>query len=522
MTEAVWTVAVDLNADEDFADANEDLSAYVLAAEWQIGFVEPYQVIARDSSLRLTLRNSDKRFSPENASSALYPNFTRGRALRIQSTFQAVTRTMILGWLGPIRPEPDTRGARRTEVEGEGYFTRAMRAEIALPVQQSKTADQVIDAILQNSILYPPGFGGRWLLGEAGHSELGENTILGALTDYLNAETGKTTFDYIGDQWSRGVSVYGALRDTAGREYGRLFVDRAGTVRFWNRHHFLVNLTVAAIFTDSMSGIEYTYGDDLVNIAKVRARPRKVGASPETLGQIDQAVKINALSTAQVTFRYGDQTSGAKIAGQNALAPVAGTDFTANSAEDGSGTDYTGSVSAAITKEQAASCTVTFTSTAVVPVWIQSGAKVRGTRVTDWGEIEKVVQDDTSVAAYDRQVFNYEHEMDNADDAEGLAYLFVAERKNPRGVVRSMTLDARRSDALMTQCLTRTIGDRITITESQTGVSADYFIIGERHQVEAKQYVVTWYLEPAIIHAFWVLGEAGYSELGETTVLGPA
>jgi hypothetical protein len=65
---------------------------------------------------------------------------------------------------------------------------------------------------------------------------------------------------------------------------------------------------------------------------------------------------------------------------------------------------------------------------------------------------------------------------------------------------------------------------RLTITETQTAHNADYFIIGEEHVISdaLTKHVTTWYLEPANSARYWVLGVAGYSEVGSTTKVGPS
>ena len=522
MVDATWTYEIDLTRDGDFADSSEDVTSNVLEIEWQLGFSDAYDPVSRTATLSMVLNNSDKRYSPENAGSPIYGNFTNGRVVRVQSTYNSTTRTHFLGWITSIQPEFDQYGTRRTVVEAEGFWSRASRAEVFIPVQEGKTADQVIETILSNASIYPPGFTGRFLLGIVGHSELEENTILGAVSDYLSAETGKTTFNYIGDQWHDGVSVMGAIRDVVGREYGRLYIDRDGVIQFWNRHHLIKDVVSDATFNDTMVQMEYEYGQNVINKAIVTARPRLVGASAEQLGQLDKATKIEANSTRTITFRYADQSAGTRISGKDAVTPAQTTDFTAAENEDGTGTDYTTSVTASINNEYATRSEVIFTNAASVDVWLQPGAQIRGTKITDWGEIDAVSQDDDSIADYGRQEFRYRFTVDSLDEAENLAAYLENSGKDPRGNAKSMTLRPQASDALMTQALTRTIGDRTTVTETQTAISQDYFIIGEIFSHDTNDLLeTTFLLEPADPQTYFLLGKTGYAELEQNSRLGP-
>ena len=516
-------VAVDLNRSGTFADSNEDITGYVKSIEWQNGFAQPFDVIARDTTMQMVLNNADRRFSPEKTDGALGKNFTRGRVLRVSTSYGGSAFTMLYAWMGVIRPVAGKYLERGAEVETEGYMARAQKAEVFISVQSSKTADQVIGTVLEQTNIYPPGFTGRWLLGIVGFGELGENTILGATSDYLDAEAGKSTFVFAGDNWADGVSVYGALQELSGREFGRLYLDRSGIINFWNRHHLILATTVSASFNDTMQGIAYEYGEDVINRVIIQARPRLVSASGQTLGQTDRAFKVKASGSSLVAFRYADQSSGAKISGCAAISPSRNADFTGNAASDGSGADNTSLISTCIINQYATRTEVMFANADTADLWVGSGAKIRGTKITDWGQVDVVRQDDASIALYGRQSWSYPYAMDNIPDASGLVDYMADLRREPRGRVIAMTFTPRTSSALMTQAMQRTIGDRIAITETQTNTAADYFIIAEIHKfyLGAFVYTVTWLLERADTNQYWVLGTTGFGELGETTYLGP-
>ena len=525
MTDPTWIVAVDLNGDGDYSDADENISAYMMAMNFQNGFGDQFAPVARDNTATIILKNDSKRFSPESAS-VFSADWTRGKRIRIQSTDPTgpTTRTMYVGWIDQIIPTPGTRAARTCTVRCASYLDRLQTIEAFVPIQESKTADQVIDAIVNNAGVFPPGIGARWILGIVGRSELGETTHLGSVVDWLTAEVGKTTFNYIGDRWGDGVSVLAAFRDTMLREAGRLYVDRSGIVQFRNRHSLILDTTSDQTFDETMSGLDYSFGDRVFNAVTVRANPRKVGAAPEALARLDRATKIEAANpTKIITFRYKELTAGgARIGGRNAIAPVATTDYTANAAENGSGADLTGNISAKITKESSTGCEVTYTSTAAVDAWLQSGFQIRGTAIRDYGRVSATRQIDSSVDAYGFIPYTYPGEMDNISDAEGMADFIASRDAVPKGISKTVKIEPRRNATMLTAGLARTIFDRITLIEPQTGMSKDYFIISERHAISrGKKYSVTWGIEPAESNRYWILGVAGFSELGETTWAGP-
>jgi hypothetical protein len=92
-------------------------------------------------------------------------------------------------------------------------------------------------------------------------------------------------------------------------------------------------------------------------------------------------------------------------------------------------------------------------------------------------------------------------------------------RKAPRGAVSALTVvsHGRNGGGQHAHQLARTIGDTITVKETQTAHDADYVIIGEAHELthSATLWKTTWYLEPLP----WKRGDADRGKLGQTTVL---
>ncbi len=496
----------------DGADAYD----YVRAAAWSIGFGQPFAPMADVSQLSLTLRNTDRRFSPENSQSPYYPNVTFGRMMAVYSIYNGARQIMFRGWINAIQPAADQYGERTVQMEIVGFLDRVQNAEAFVPLQREVTADEVIEQIVESAQILPPKATESWQLGM---QSLGVDTWISDGSDWVNAETGVHTINVIGDQWRNGVSAFGALRDTAGREGGRLHVDRDGVIQFWNRNHLLLDTTVKGEFDNTMAEMDYAYGDLFINKAVVTARPRTLGTTNETLGTLERATKLAAGESKEISFRYSDPDTGANVAGENAVAPQQTTDFTAAENEDGTGTDYTTSVTAAIVDEAATRTTVEFSNTAGVDVWLQPGAQIRGIKLTDYGAVDVESVDNDSITEFGPRFFSYPFEMDDVAVAENMADFLLAERQGPRGRIVSMSLAAL-DPALTEEALARTVGDRIRVVENQTDINANVFIIAEQHAIkENGDWTVTWLLEPASVNQYWQLGETDLGELGEYTYL---
>ena len=509
----VMTIAahIDLNDDGDYGDAYENVSDRLIEAEWELGLDNAFDIVGRDGTARLVVDNEDRRFSPEYASSPIYPNLTVDRPVRIQTTKDGTTRTMQVGWLAAVNPAPVRGGPMTTELMCDGWMGRAANVlPLTTRLMTDVTTDAALLQIIQSGALYPPGFANAWRLG---YGRLGHTTRLSSVSAYFNYEAGRATLGIVGD-WGNEMSLLGAIRDVVGREGGGVFfTDRGGNLVFWNSAHFPMDTVSDATFSGTMQEIDYRYGEQVFNYIVVPVHTKKIGVSPEVLGNSQKALKVPAGGTAQATIRYADPDAGVKVGGQNAIAPVGSTDFTAKT-EEAAGADNTSSVTAAVTNETGSSATITFTNIAPMDLWVQSGYQVRGTKITDYGQQEKKATTGAKV----RRQWAWPTPLDDPDRAEGLAKYRLRLMMDAQGHVSRMALEPGGSDTLLENALALTVGSRISIVEYQTAVSKDYFIIGEHGLWRAPRYYRTeWKLMPADSTKYWILGHATYSKLGSTT-----
>jgi hypothetical protein len=103
--------------------------------------------------------------------------------------------------------------------------------------------------------------------------------------------------------------------------------------------------------------------------------------------------------------------------------------------------------------------------------------------------------------------------------------------KDPTYRISGFELASNASAYLMTQSLAREPGDKITLSETVTGISATgasgaeigFFIQGVAMEITPPAVIHTsWVLAPASGQAAWVLNQAGASEMGISTNLGYA
>jgi len=146
----------------------------------------------------------------------------------------------------------------------------------------------------------------------------------------------------------------------------------------------------------------------------------------------------------------------------------------------------------------------------------------RGIAIRTYESAVAESEDAASISAYSKRpldvVLAYQ---DSQLVAQDFANYLLSRWKDPKTLPTSVTIVGNRSDTMMTYALKSEPGDLLTLTESQTGISQDYFIQGVHLEVLNGEIVRTsWTLVEAIEGQFWLLGVTGSSELGLTTVLG--
>jgi hypothetical protein len=498
----------------------DNVTEYVVSAQWFLGNKKPYKEIADDSILTLVLTNVDKRFSPENGSGVLTGKLAPFRRIRIQSNDGSTTRTHWVGWIESIQPDVNQYGNRQVTITaaGPGQFFSA--SETSIELQENQRTDEIIAQLIEEVVI-PPALSGAWFLGLQGSSELGQSTHLADTENASDLETGRVTLAIAADNWVHRdrehatFNVYRAISDVVAAERGRFFFDREGKAVFWNRHHLQDEITSSLTLDDDMTDLRYVYAGsqaDFKNEVIVTCHPRVVGTSSnEVLWTLDKEVRIPAGETRTITVRYQDADAGnARIGAKDVT--LDGTSFSQGTA--------TITLSA---KANSASLEVTNSGSEDA---ILSAATVRGTKITDYGRMEAESRDGLSIAKYGRRSLKMSlSSVDSLEYAQAIADYEIGRRSEPRGAVKEVSLRSHGIEGSdnHAQQLARTIGDVVTISETQTAhTSKKYVVIGEAHNLRdgASNYETTWYLEPVKESPYpWKLGVTGRSELGTKTHL---
>ena len=261
---------------------------------------------------------------------------------------------------------------------------------------------------------------------------------------------------------------------------------------------------------------------ELLNRIKVTTYPREVDAAATSvlysLSNTNTTVSAGATLTIDAAYTDPNQKA-ARVGGTAMVTPVPTTDFTMNTLANGTGTNLTGSFTV----------TPTFGANSAKLIIVNGSSsdgfitflQLRGKGIYTYDQTISTSEDTASQYAYGINTLSYDMPyQDTLTVGQSAADYFKYVYKNPLTYLRDITIDANSSPTLMTYALAREISDRITVSETVTGLSADYFINAVNLSITANNQIsATWTLAPSS-GVVWVLGVTGSSELGTTTVLG--
>jgi hypothetical protein len=207
------------------------------------------------------------------------------------------------------------------------------------------------------------------------------------------------------------------------------------------------------------------------------------------------------------------------------VSPVASTDYTANSAADGSGTDLTANFIVTVTF--GGNCAIVNVYNAGPGDAYLTKLQIRGKGVYSFENMVVEASNDASINRYGENEMSFEMPYQNslfiASDA---AYYLLNRGTKARQRPDGATFLANRDPDAMAAALTLEPGDRIGLAESTTGVFSTsepegYFIAGcEWDLMTPGRIHVRYRLMPGDTERFWILDKVGASEIDETTILG--
>ncbi len=422
----------------------------------------PFDRVASTGSLSFFLNNSAGNsgatlgyYSPNNASCRSGWDLGIRCRLTLTDPNTLVQYPRFHGRIDSIDPAPGVRRQRTVAVTVVDWIDEAARWKMtpAIGEQVDRDWSTIFDAIVDEMPFAPLA-----VAADSGN----ENYPYATDTSEISKQTALTE-----------------LRKLANSEFGMIFVMGSGTLRMENRHARM--LTAASNWTLTEGHFQElempTSRDDIVNTIRVKTHPRRVDSIANVIVyNQENVIRFEIAETKRLMGQYRDQTTGATIGATEIQALVAGIDFIANTEEDGSGSD----------------CSSNFF---IIPAYGSNGARLdvtnlngtvafvttlrlTGKGIYDYGETIHEATDSTSVTTYGEHAIEFDMPYQvNAEVGQAAADYLLEKMKDPLAQARTIRV-AGRDETRLTQILALDISDRVTLSETVTGVNDQFIVNG--------------------------------------------
>jgi hypothetical protein len=291
----------------------------------------------------------------------------------------------------------------------------------------------------------------------------------------LKLDPGLDTCPYAFDTLGAGEKAIGPAGQLAISALGYVYMLPTGVLRYENRQARQLKNS-SATFADNMTGLAVPADlGGVFNHIRATIHPKTVDATATTVlwSQTGTAPSIAAGTTITLWGNYFNPTNPSmSIGGTAQLAPVATTDYTGNTAADGTGTDKTAKLTIVATPfVSTVKFDITNTDTGTV---FLTKLQIRGKGLYD---LSPVTVESASVKPYDRTFDIDLPYQGDYNKAQGLADYLRFQYEALGHQIDELVFDAQRWTDFLVFALTCQIGDRLTVSETQTGLAlADAFI----------------------------------------------
>lgn len=441
------------------------------------GVANGFEAISAGSAV-ITLDDYDDTYNPYNVNSPLYPNVKPGHKIRVkaQNGTSGTSYPVFTGFITDIQPSGGTN--RKAVIRAEDGLRLLADADVDISLVENYSQPEAMQVILDE--IYPVDWG-------------------------YSLDDVSDTVPYF---WANGKALR-IVNELADSELGVFFTAADGTAKYYARHHDYASV-LSISQTEILKEINFPQPWDVVrNKIKVNVYPREEQATG-TLWQMSAVPTITAGDdfTVWATYSFGSESP---VPATDVITPVANTDFTFNSAADGSGVDLTSDLSISFTD---------FGSTAKIIMTNNGGTtgymtllKVRGNAIAS-PDVVRIIE---TAGAGDRALVLDNKWIQNANIGADFATYLVAWLQNVQ-IFPSYTVEVRFGYQFPIDLF-----DAVTLTSAKLGINGIvYRVSGIEHKWtkpngQATRTHVT--LEPLPSFSgsqFWIFP----TELGVTSFLG--
>lgn len=493
---------VDWNKNSNFTGTHDDITADVVTANWFIGARTSFQSTCDELTLSLTLKNTTGKYSPESTTSViagLVRPYCRVRVVDDTTSTQLWNGYLdfpVINW----QPMGDATGKGTINLNAIGAKGLLERITIALPEYATTTGEVIIEDVLELARVFLV-ISDSWLIGVAGFSEIGVTTVLETNNKWRTFDIGLTTFEDFG---GGRVNAWSVIADVAQTERGYFYIDRTGRYIFKNRLHPYLSDAIGVAKTETRTiGIDYKYGDLMVNLVTITGVPKRT-SEPELLWTLPAPLSVSPSSTIIIEAKLRRSTG--QFASATALTETA--------------TYSQGDANIFVTPNGGIA-TITISNTGKVTAII-TAMTLTGSPSVEQNQLVVQVDDLPSQALYGKREKSFS--LNNVSEYRNVLYTAHMEliRLPLRGRATSITMLREDGGANHADVVTGLkIGDFVEANFSATLAHVGrYVVIGEQHAWNSPNvHNATFFLEPVTQTGF-VLNVTGRNELnGAKTIL---
>lgn len=342
----------------------DDYSNRIISMEWQREEDFPYSVNLAIADV--VLNNTDDYFTPDSGSAIAQYVLPR-RPIRLLGGFD---RENLPGFVGLTEKMPVIDDDKTASFHAMDFLSQLF----SKPLDQSviyldKRTDEILSALF---------------------------ILAGLTTSQIELDVAINTIPFT--YFEKGTTYGSAIRQLMQAELGSLFMDEMGIIRFINR---TPRSTTPVYYFDKSNTISMKLSreDNLINSVKIKGKVRVVQVN-QPIYNLSEPQLVPANSTISYFYDFED--------------PVTTIDtiqfYTANSAEDGSGSDLTANISVDSTDEFAESMKVTWENNSGTDAYIID-LVIYGTPAKVVKNIYYTVENSASVAKYEEQILEIENDF---------------------------------------------------------------------------------------------------------------
>jgi hypothetical protein len=466
--------------------------------------------LADSGTLQFTLNNSAANsahlvgyYSPDSANCR--SGFQLLAGVRVRILVGAMSYTRFTGYLEAIDPAPGIYRSRAVRCEAVGWMALAGRTRLGdLPILLAATGDDVFQTIIDSL----PHFAQPR-----------------AIEKDLSADVYPYILDRIRDEQT---TARDELYRLALSGIDRIWERGDGTIVYESRTRRSKATTNADMYTDAEGERNAAFSasqatDSIANSTQTTVHPRL--PSPVTnavLFSLNQPVQLAVGQSMAILGPWTDpDNSDVRVGAVSLVSLVAGTDYVANSAQDGSGADLT----SALTVTVGLSGNATLFTVALggsTSGWLTK-LQQRGQALLDYGAVQATQVDQDSVDRFGLNPLNVDlpYQADPNFGIELAQYIMFTRSLATTRLDGFTRLVGWRNTTELTRSLGREVSDRIALTETVTGVAKSFFIDRIRESIFPSHINTQFSLSvPIDDRQFWQLEVVGRSELDATTRLG--